>query len=309
MSSLTGVLISLFLVVLSSSALVGHVFLTRQAAKKGREDDPSPALDPVTETSEATKTVLARTLHTVGEVAGGKRFEDASLRKRLSMAGYRWPTAVTVFHGLRIAVSLGAAGIVGWTVLFMNGDLTGALVPSICAAAFGYMLPDRLLLARVRARSKRIRAGLPAAVDLLVLIMEAGKPLDQAMHDVSRALSRVYPELSEEFLFFHLEVQAGKPRYEALGHLADRSPEPELRKLVTVLMDGDRYGTSMGPALRTHARFLRTRMRQQAQETARKLTVKLTIPTFLLIFPAVLVVTLGPAYLQLKDSLAWLLSF
>lgn len=301
-------LATFFTVVMGSILGVGYLFLNRpKKPERETKSGEAPALSLEDVPLPASRALLARTFRVVGESVPASQRENEPLRKRLSMAGYRWPTAVTIFYGIRVAAALGLAGIVGWTVLFLHGDSQTALVPALCAAAFGYMLPDRILLARVRARAARIRGAIPAAVDLLVLALEAGQSLDQGMHDVAGALVRPYPELSEEFLFFHLEVQAGKSRYEALVHLAERSANAELKKLVAVLLDGDRYGTSLGPALRTHARYLRTRIRHRAQEAARKLTVKLTFPTFFLIFPSVLVVTLGPAYLQLRDGLGRLL--
>ena len=251
----------------------------------------------------ASRRILARTFQAVGESLPARRQDSEPLRRRLMTAGYRWPTAVTIFSGIKVAVALSLAGITGWTILFFDGDAGSSIVPVLAAAGFGYLLPDRLLDRLISRRSQEIRSGLPPAVDLLVLAIEAGQSLDQAILDIAKSLAKTFPELSEELLVFHLEVRAGKSRYEALRTLADRSPEAEMKKLVAVLLDGDRYGTSLGPALRTHSRYLRTRIRQQAQERARKLTVKLIMPTFFLIFPAVLVVTLGPAYLQLKESL------
>jgi len=302
-------LATLFVVVMGSIVSVGYVVLVRSGGTgKARGGGANLGIAPEAELRPATRALLARTLQAVGESLPASRRDNEPLRQRLSMAGYRWPTAPIIFRGIRLASVLGCAGVMGWSLLLLKGDTQAVLVPALCAAGFGYMLPDRILAARVRARGRRIRSGLPAAVDLLVLTLEAGQPLDQAMHDVAHALSRSYPDVCEEFLFFHLEVHAGKSRHEALRHLAERSPDAELKKLAALLLDGDRYGTSLGPALRTHARYLRRRIRQQAQERARKLSVKLTLPTFFLIFPAVLVVTLGPAYLQLKDSLGRLLS-
>jgi tight adherence protein C len=142
----------------------------------------------------------------------------------------------------------------------------------------------------------------------MVLALEAGQTIDQAMNDTAVSLRTVYPDLSSEFLFCNLELQAGTGRTEALRRLAGRCGEEEVKKVAAILIDGERFGTSLGPALRTHARFLRTRMRQSAQERARKLSVKLVLPVFFLIFPTVMVVTLGPAYLQLRGFLGSLLN-
>jgi len=161
-------------------------------------------------------------------------------------------------------------------------------------------MPQRILNYLVKHRAGEIRRALPSALDLMVLATEAGQSLEQAMFDTSQALRQTYPDLSAELHFCHLEMRAGSPRLEAMYRLGERSGEEELRRLCAVLIDGERFGTPLGPALRVHARYLRTRMRQQAQESARKLSVKLVFPVFFLIFPSVMLVTLGPAYLQLE---------
>jgi tight adherence protein C len=127
--------------------------------------------------------------------------------------------------------------------------------------------------------------------------------LNVAILDASSELRQAYPDLSAELAQVHLELRAGKSRSEALYHLGERNSEPELRKLANVLIDSDRFGTSLGPALRAHAKYLRTRMRQQAQEAARRVAVKLVFPVFFLIFPSVLLVTLGPAVLNMMAQL------
>jgi tight adherence protein C len=303
MNSELWILTSFFGVIMASVSCVGWVMLNRSKTESDTEEDSASGVALDDSVMPGSRRLLARTFHAMGESVPGSRQENEPLKKKLVMAGYRWPTAVTIFHGIKVAAALGFAGACGWTILFMNGDTESALLPALCAAGFGYLMPDRLLDARIASRARKIRSGLCPALDLLVLTIEAGQALDQAMLDVAKSLGGAFPELSEEFIFFHLEVRAGKSRADALISLSDRSPELELRKMVSVLLDGDRYGTSLGPALRTHSRYLRTRIRQSAQERARKLTVKMTIPTFFLIFPAVMVVTLGPAYLQLKESL------
>ncbi len=307
MNSELWLMISFFVVVLGSTLGVGWLVINRNPGPGGEPEGDGSGLALNETTPNRSRTILARAFHTMGKAIPLGNQSDEPLRKKMLMAGYRWPTAVTIFHGIKVAVALGLAGFVGWLILFVRGDSQAVFVPALCAAGFGYLLPDRLLQRRIASRACNIRSGLSSAVDLLVLTTEAGQSLDQAMLDVAKALGSSYPELSEELLLFHLEVRAGKSREEALRSLSERSPESEMKKLVSVLLDGDRYGTSLGPALRTHGRYLRTRTRQSAQERARKLTVKMTIPTFFFIFPAVLVVTLGPAYLQLKEGLSRLI--
>ena len=292
-----------FIVVMASVVLVGRFILQRSEEGGDNAPDIPEGLSVEDAPLPSTQALLARAFHFMGEsVPAGKR-DNEPLRGRLLKAGYRWPTAVTIFQGIRIASALAIAGVVGWTILLWKGEEAATLVPVLCAGGFGYLFPERVLKTCIRARGKRIRSGVPAAVDLLVLAMEAGQSLDQAMHEVAKALSGTYPDLSEEFIFYGLEMRAGKSRYDALRRLSERSPDAELQKLAGVLLDSDRYGTSLGPALRTHARYLRVRMRHGAQEAARKLSVKLTLPVFFFIFPSVLLVTLAPAVLQMRESL------
>jgi tight adherence protein C len=155
-----------------------------------------------------------------------------------------------------------------------------------------------------RNRAGRLRRALPAAMDLLILSVEAGQGLDAAILDTSRGLRVTHPDLAAEFTQLHLELKAETPRAEALNHFSERGHDQELVKFAHLLIDTDRFGTSLGPALKTHARYLRIRFRQFAQERARKVSVRLIFPVFFLIFPSVILVTLGPAiiiaFAQLK---------
>ena len=237
-------------------------------------------------------------------VAIGKRVgslqKDDGLRSLLFRAGYRSPAAVALFHGSQVAAGIVTAIITEWIVLFQPQGSVSLLVPGVCALGFGYLAPKRFLDWQVRQRAYRLRSALPPALDLMVLALEAGQTIDQGILEASRTVGRVYPDLASELTFCSLEMRAGTPRGEALRRMGERCGEEEVRKLVTVLVDGERFGSSLGPALRSHAHYLRARMRHKAQEASRKLTVKLVIPVFFLIFPSVLLVTLGPAYLQLR---------
>jgi len=141
----------------------------------------------------------------------------------------------------------------------------------------------------------------------MVLAMEAGQSLDQSLADTSRGLKRTHPDLSAELAQLYLELRTGSSRADSFRALGVRNKDPELRKLANLLIDSDRYGSNIGPALRSHAKYLRTRFRQQAQEKARKVGVKLIFPVFFLIFPSVLLVTLGPACMMMYQQLNSLL--
>jgi len=177
----------------------------------------------------------------------------------------------------------------------------------MCGMAFGYMMPDRILERLGKARMAKLRRALPAALDLMVLAMEAGQALDASIRDTSRGLRSTHPELASEFTQLQLELKASTTRTEALRNFAARTQDAEMRKFAHLLIDTDRFGSSVGPALKTHARYLRIRFRQLAQEKARKVGVKLIFPVFFLIFPSVMLVTLGPAVILLFTQMKNLL--
>src|SRR5580765_722264 len=162
----------------------------------------------------------------------------------------------------------------------------------------GWILPRFMLEKKVGKRQEILRLSLPDALDLLVVSIEAGLGLDQAIQHVARELAPSHPQLAEEMSLVTLEMRAGKRRSEALRNFAERTGEAEFRKLVAILVQNDRFGTSMGESLRTHSDFLRVKRRQEAEERAGKVGVKLVFPIFFFILPSMLVVAAGPGLLQ-----------
>ncbi len=280
----------LFLFILGGVFAAGYLLVLLPAG--GRAGQPA----------ESTQEVVAWALKRLGESVPSLRKDDKDLRARLAAAGYRWPSAVTMFQGVRAAGAILLGLITGWAVAVAQGSMGEAVAPALCAMGFGYMLPDRILAAVIRARSHRLRSGLPAALDLLVLGIEAGQPLDHSIAETARELRHAHPDLSAELAFVQIEIQLGTSRIDALRNMAERNSEPELRKLATLIIESDRFGSSPAPALHSHAKYLRTRMRQQANEAARKLGVKLVFPVFFLIMPSLLLVTLGPAVIQMMTQ-------
>jgi tight adherence protein C len=140
-------------------------------------------------------------------------------------------------------------------------------------------------------------------MEIWAISLDAGHSLDNAIVDGALSLRRAFPQFSRAMLAVHGELRAGKGRPEVFAELARRSGEPELRKVCRLLIDSERFGTSLAPALRAHARYMRNRMRQQAQESARKVGVKLVFPIFFLVFPSVMLITLGPAVLRIFSTL------
>jgi tight adherence protein C len=239
----------------------------------------------------------------LGAMSRPNEAQEASLRARLAAAGYRHPAAAQLFQGIRMAAAALVGAALGWAAAWKTGEAMAANLAALCGAGFGFLLPGRVLEALKQARIGRIHRALPAALDLMVLSVEAGQSLDVALAETSRELRLVHPELASEFGQVQLEMRAGRGRAEVLAELGRRTGSAELKKLAVVLIDSDRFGTSLAPALRTHAKYLRTRRRQMAQEAARKLGVKLIFPVFFLIMPAVFVVTLGPPVLAFLDAM------
>jgi tight adherence protein C len=173
----------------------------------------------------------------------------------------------------------------------------------VAGTGLGYYAPGMYLDKLVKQRQKKLRLSLPDALDMMVVSVEAGLGLDQALQYVAREVEESHPELSDELALVGLEMRAGKRRSEALRNLADRTGEGELRKLVAILIQTDRFGTSMGDSLRTHSDFMRLRRKQEAEERAAKVGVKLVFPIFLFILPSMMIVAAGPAMLKLFSDL------
>lgn len=290
----------LFLFVLVSVAVVGYLLIIRPSAASADAATPLIGDGP---SGQGARAILVDTLQMVGQAMPARQRKADVMRRRLAAAGYRWPSAHSAFVGLNTASTLIFTGVLMVVATAASSSPRGILIAGLCGAAFGFMLPERLLQSRIRFRHRHLRSGLPAALDLMVLALEAGQSFDQALGAASLAIRTAYRDLAGELGLIQFELRAGKTRSEALRHMAERNNEPELTKLANLLIDADRFGTSLAPALRTHARFLRTRLRHTAQEAARKVSVKLIFPVFFLIFPAVLLVTLGPAVLQLYSQL------
>jgi tight adherence protein C len=284
-----------FAFVLTAVAAAGYCY--QRLAERRPEGSPFNA------GQTASGAAFATLFQSIGENFPAAKNEQNPYRARLGAAGYRWPAALAIFYGIKCASALFLAGLFGILALVYRHDPSAVPLPMICGLGIGFLLPDRVLSSRVKARAQRLRSAIPPAMDLMVLAMEAGQALDQSIADASRGLKRTHPDLSAELAQLCMELRTGGARAESFRALGTRNKDPELRKLANLLVDSDRFGVSIGPALRTHAKYLRNRFRQQAQEKARKVGVKLIFPVFFLIFPSVLLVTLGPACIMMMQQL------
>jgi tight adherence protein C len=218
-------------------------------------------------------------------------------RAWLIQAGLRDARHVTFYLGSRIL--LAGAGFAG-VALFTGFNNIPLLVG---LAGFGFILPRFILKRMIRDRQMRIRLGLPDALDLTVICVEAGLALDQALMRVGQDLHHAHPDLSDEFHFVNLEMRAGKPRAEALRNLVERTGVDDIRSLVGTLIQTDRFGTSITQALRVYSDSLRTERRQRAEEQAAKTTIKMIPPLVVFVMPSIMFVTIGPAVISLIRQL------
>jgi tight adherence protein C len=214
-------------------------------------------------------------------------------------AGYRSPEALFILRAVKLLLPIALVAVVIITGFYRNNPM---LIPVI-AAGVGFLLPEMYVGNRVRARQRRLRRGLPDALDLLVICVEAGLGLDQAILKVSQELHVAHPELSDEFHLVNLEMRIGKSRVEALRELARRTGLDDLKALVAMLIQTDRFGTSVAQSLRVFSDDMRIRRRQRAEEQAAKTTIKMVPPLVFFIFPALMVVILGPALIAIMRQL------
>jgi tight adherence protein C len=221
----------------------------------------------------------------------------ASSKAQLPMirAGYRSASAMMAMQGLKILSPVVFVALAFATGLY---HLNVYFVP-LLAAVVGYLLPEFWLVWRVQARQHRLRLALPDALDMLVICVEAGLGLDQAIMRVAQELRIAHPQLSEELQLVNMEMRVGKTRLEALRELARRTGVEDIKALVAMLIQTERFGTSVAQSLRVHSDDLRMKRRQRAEEMSAKTTVKMVPPLVLFIFPALMVVILGPAVITL----------
>ncbi len=248
---------------------------------------------------EPEASTIVTFLHQLGSRVPSSDTEVATLKADLIRAGFRSENALPVFYGVRILSTL--AMLVFCIMIEARMPPNPVMKMGLMASGVGagWILPRFFLEKKVTKRQEVLRLSLPDALDLLVVSIEAGLGLDQAIQHVARELHGSHPQLSEEMSLVTLEMRAGKRRSEALRNFAERTGEAEFRKLVAILIQNDRFGTSMGESLRTHSDFLRTRRRQEAEERAGKVGVKLVFPIFFFILPSMLVVAAGPGILQI----------
>jgi tight adherence protein C len=243
---------------------------------------------------------MRTTLADLGKILPESSTQGVSRAKLLIIrAGYRDPDAILTIRGLKIVVPIAALAAVYFTGLYRVNPYM--FVP--LALVLGYLIPDLWLTWKVRSRQRRLRRALPDALDLLVICVEAGLGLDQALMKVSQELRITHRELSDEFQLVNLEMRVGKTRIEALHELGRRTGLEDIKSLVAMLVQTERFGTSIAQSLRVYSDDMRIRRRQRAEEMSAKTTVKMVPPLVFFIFPALMVVVLGPAVITMIRQL------
>lgn len=250
--------------------------------------------------AERQKDRVRDSLASVGKMLPTQGAGNAS-RTQLMMirAGYRSPEALLAMRGVKLLFPFGLLAIAYFSGLYR---VSIYLIP-IAAIAIGYLLPDMWLSWRVDTRKRRLRKALPDALDLLVICVEAGLGLDQALLKVSQDMKIAHPDLSEEMQFVNLEMRIGKTRIDALRELARRTGLDDVKSLVAMLIQTERFGTSVAQSLRVYSDDMRIKRRQRAEEMSAKTSVKMVPPLVFFIFPALMVVILGPAILAIMKQL------
>jgi len=263
----------------------------------------SPASFSITEDQGAAADLAERLASPLSRLLPPSASEARKLQKHLMHAGFRSPSAPIIYRALQLtsmAVFPGGVAIgmaiaqkpVGWATFCILG-----------AFILGFVLPRFILGKLIVRRQRLIRWGLADALDLMVISIEAGLGLNAAMMKVASELVEVHPDVSEEFEMANLEIRVGRERDEALRNLAERTGVDDLRSLVAMLIQTDKFGTSIAKAIRAFSDSLRTKRRQRAEQAAQKAAVKLLIPLALFLFPTLFIAILGPALINLLDTL------
>jgi tight adherence protein C len=242
-------------------------------------------------------------LKKLGTVLPSNPKDLSAMQRRLIRAGYRGENALKILYGAKLAFVVILPVLMFVAIAGSSADQTNKIVAILAAVAMGFFGPNEFVKIKGQRRQKQIQRGLSNALDLMVVCVESGLGLDQAILQVAKELEHAHPEITEEFALVNLELKAGKRRIEALRNLAERTGVADLKKLVAVLIQADRFGTGVAQSLRGHADYMRVQARQIAEEKAAKLGVKLIFPIFFCILPTLFVVTVGPVAVKIVREL------
>jgi tight adherence protein C len=300
---LIAIAIVLFLLILAAVGAFGYYFYVKPSRML---DQLENAKENYSQTSQRTprerSALIPQLLRSIGTLLPLSPQDTALARRELLAAGIRNESAIQILFGSKLLL----AGVLLSVALIFRSEITNPILKLVCplaAGAIGFSFPSFLLNRRIGRRHTEIRLALPDVLDLLVICTEAGCGMDQALVNVSRELKLAHPAVSEELNIVNMEIMAGTTRSEAMRSFARRVGEDEIKKLVAMLIQTDRFGTSVADALRTQSDYLRIKRRQEAEERAGKVGVKLVFPIFFFCLPSLLIVTAGSGILQLVHNL------
>lgn len=294
-------IVSVLLSAMSVVTAVYWLFVRPASPVNARLREINPTITEVPESPQVARVLVERVAEPISKIGPKPSARNVRrLRRRLTMAGFLSDKAGSVYRAFQFAsaVLFPALTTVILVIAGRGFEVSGfALV--LIALAFGLFIPSFLLSRQVTEQQRRITRALPDALDLMVVCVEAGLGLNAALHRVGQEMEMVEPALSTQLAMTNREIRAGKPREEALRNLGDRTGVDDLKSLVAMLIQTDRFGTSIAASLRVFADSLRTRRRQRAEEQVAKTTIKLIFPLLLFIFPALLIVLLVPAFIKM----------
>lgn len=279
---------------------VGVLMFYREAAldRISQVINPRPKQKTLAETFQNTGSSIGNVVKKFENLMPKSESEVSVIKQRLTRAGYRNENAIKVFYGCKVLVPVTLAIICAVTGLASLAPFFVYLI----ALGGGFLAPDFWLGKKIAARQKKLTRGLPDVLDLLVICMEAGLSLDQATSRSAEELASSQPEICDELNVVVLEQRAGRARSESWKNMSERTGVESLRNLVSMLVQTEQFGTSIAKMLRVHADTLRVQRVQMIEELASKTSVKLVFPLVLFIFPALFLVTLGPAAIVMAES-------
>jgi len=248
-------------------------------------------------------TMAERVTEPLNRIVPISAIEAAKLQKQLMQAGYRALDAPMAFHAIQVSLVVAMPSIVMTLYFILGGNLRTYAIWSLLGSALGFYLPRKILKSKIANRQQRIRWGLADTLDLMVVAVEAGLGLNAALNRVAEELKVPHPDLHDELELVNLEIRVGRAREEALRNLAERTGVDDIRSFVALLVQADRYGSSIARAVRVFSESLRTKRRQRAEQASQKAALKLLFPLTAFLFPVIIIVILAPAALNLIDLL------
>lgn len=271
--------------------------------KKQHRKDLSELADENTNTKQTLTQVLEKATSPLAETVSGNEKEMSQLKEKLMNAGFRRESAPVVFKSIQFAgvvAGLVAGGVFG---MIADGMNQGMAMKTAIGMILGFMVPNLFLEQLVKARKQKIFLGLPDALDLMVVCVEAGLGMDQALRKVAEEMAKSHPEIGEEFSIANQQLQFARPRAEVLKALGLRSGVEDLKQLASILIQADKFGSSVAAALRVQSDAMRVKRRQIAEEKAAKTAVQMIFPLVLFIFPGIFVVLVGPAAINMYRNM------